>query len=133
MKYWPTTLTFPRDHDFFVGKGDGIYLHQFCRSDDDRAMHDHRSWNVSIPLSGRYIEVMPGGQKLRHPFRPVFRRATALHRVELLGISKVWSLFISGPKNREWGFQCPRGWVHWKKFVTQIPGGNSSGPGCDSV
>src|SRR5580704_9904819 len=33
-----------------------IYLHHFLRSDDDRALHDHPSWNVSILLKGEYTE-----------------------------------------------------------------------------
>ena len=30
-----------------------------------------------------------------------------------------WSLFITGPKVREWGFWCPRGWVDWMTFTGQ--------------
>jgi hypothetical protein len=34
-----------------------IYLHHFLHSDDDRALHDHPWWNVSILLrSGSYVE-----------------------------------------------------------------------------
>src|SRR5271156_1916144 len=33
-----------------------IYLHHFLRSDDDRALHDHPSWNISFILEGAYTE-----------------------------------------------------------------------------
>ena len=41
-----------------------------------------------------------------------------------------WSLFITGPKLRTWGFWCPKGWMHWEKFVKVVPGGNEIGAGC---
>jgi hypothetical protein len=40
-----------------------------------------------------------------------------------------WSLFITGPRRREWGFWCPKGFVHWKKFVDMKNPGEV-GPGC---
>lgn len=27
-----------------------------------------------------------------------------------------WTIFITGPKVRDWGFACPQGWVHSKIF-----------------
>lgn len=115
-----------------------IYLHQFRRSDDDRALHDHPWINVSIVLRGAYLEHKASGEvRLRKPWRPwapwrlTFRRATALHRIELIAGSPVWSLFLTGPTVREWGFACPQGWKHWRAFVTERPGGNSRGAGCD--
>lgn len=29
------------------------------------------------------------------------------------------TIFITGPKVREWGFRCPQGWRHWKEFVSK--------------
>ena len=31
----------------------------------------------------------------------------------------LWSLFITGPVIREWGFHCPNGWRHWKQFTVR--------------
>lgn len=79
----------------------------------------------------------------------VFRKATHKHRIELyrygqcehkhhvkendcgaIEIIPAWTLFITGPKIREWGFWCPQGFVHWEKFTT--PGDSSTvGKGCD--
>ncbi len=114
-----------------------IYLHCFRRSDDDRALHDHPWVNLSILLRGSYREHLPGGVvKLRKPWRPwafwrlPIRLATAAHRVELIEGQPVWTIFITGPKVRVWGFHCPRGWIPWTDFVELRPGGNSVRDGC---
>lgn len=41
-----------------------------------------------------------------------------------------WTLFITGPKIREWGFHCPNGWRHWREFVEETDHGNI-GRGCE--
>jgi hypothetical protein len=125
-----------------------IYLHQFLRDDDDRALHDH-PWgsNCSVLLDGRYIEVLfrrepvhgdplpPQTRVVRRPGWLVFRRAATAHRVELFRDAEgrpmpVWSLFLTGPMLRSWGFWCPAGrWVHWRSF-TAGPRGEVVGAGC---
>lgn len=134
-----------------------IYLHQILRNDDDRALHDHPWWNVSIILNGGYFEHMPHGVKWRRRFIPIFRHARAAHRLELafrrpkkfkhpimlsdlrknfknsLALQPCWPLFITGPKIREWGFHCPCGWKHWRDFVGVRDGeakGDERGEGC---
>lgn len=122
-----------------------IYLHKILRDDDDRALHDHPWWNVSILLRGAYREVMPDlsrrptpyariadlptRAKLRRAGSIVFRRATASHRLEVAK-GPVWSLFITGPVIREWGFHCPRGWRYWRDFVASNDPG-AVGRGCE--
>ncbi len=113
-----------------------VYLHHFRRSDDDRALHDHPWWNVSLLLRGRYREHMPHGVRTRRPGVPVYRHAEASHRIDLLrdeaGIEQaVWSLFITGPKVREWGFWCPKGWRHWRDFTNPADDGATVGRGCN--
>jgi hypothetical protein len=126
--------------------GFNMYLHNFLSSDEDRALHDHPWWNISIILYGTYFEHMPknienwknGNRekivKKRYPFIPVYRSAETIHRIELLknpdGTEKnVWTLFITGPKVRDWGFWCPFGFRHNNKFLD--PSGLKTGPGCD--
>jgi hypothetical protein len=64
----------------------------------------------------------------------VFRRGVSRHRIELPiingGLSYCWTLFITGPRYREWGFWCPQGFVHWKKF-TSPHDSQVTGKGCD--
>ena len=123
-----------------------VYYHRIMRSDADRALHDHPwPFNISILLDGSYVEVTPAD---RHdPAGPVQRRrydegavlvrmgGTYAHRLELLGDRFCRTLFITGPRVREWGFWCPRGWKHWKEFTAFNSTGDSRivGPGCGEV
>jgi hypothetical protein len=112
-----------------------VYLHHFLRSDDPRALHDHPWWNISLVLRGGYLEYMNKGARryiprYRGPGAIVFRRATTAHRIELFAGRPAWSLFITGPRVRDWGFHCPQGWRHWAAFTK--PGAPGEvGPGCD--
>jgi len=111
-----------------------VYLHNQLRDDDDRAMHDHPSDNVSMIIKGGYRELTPMGEYLRGPGDIITRRGPELHRLVLhrRGDRPVpsWSLFIMGATYREWGFQCGDRWVHWKEFCD--PGNTGlAGRGCD--
>ena len=107
-----------------------IYLHKFLRDDDDRAMHDHPWYSVSLLVKGQYIEQTDAGRKLFKVPRIIFRSATYKHRIELIDNKPTWTIFITGPMIREWGFHCPKGWVHWKSFVSKNDKGKT-GKGCD--
>lgn len=130
-----------------------IYLHQFLRDDDDRALHDHPWAWCSILLRGSYIEhtIEQGGIHRR-----LLREAPSIkvsgprraHRVELIKKTAreasvwcithapkplpCWTLFITGPRVRAWGFHCPeRGWVHFRDFTDPTNTGKT-GRGCDA-
>ena len=112
------------------------YLHLFLRSDDDRALHDHPWANVSILLRGGYVEhrISAGGIHTRThrkagdwTIRPSGKIA---HRIELTD-GPCWTLFLTGPLYRKWGFHCPdQGWIYWKRFVGDDIG--EIGKGCDA-
>lgn len=170
---WPRTLSVPRPADFIImqsgkpymhrwwviprNKIFNIYLHKIVQSDDDRALHDHPWWNVSILLKGGYYEHTPHRVYWRTAGGIYFRKATASHRLELdtrhcrlfhgganatedqalaceeYDILPCWSLFITGSKIREWGFHCKTGWRHWREFTGVKEGearGDEAGPGC---
>jgi len=98
-----------------------IYLHQFKRSDHD-VLHDHPWWfNISILLKGTYTEMMTGGRS-RVLSAPCFklRIGCAPHSVQLTH-GDVWTLFITGPKYRIWGFLCPKGWLPFYEFKKYQP------------
>lgn len=40
-----------------------------------------------------------------------------------------WTLFVTGPRIRNWGFHCPNGWVRWEAFTPPADKG-SVGRGC---
>lgn len=138
------------------------YLHNFLRSDDDRALHDHPWHWVSLLLRGNYIEhtIAAGGvhrQRLRHTGGVKVCGPTAAHRVEVITASSphapavirnraaigliehdaplpCWTLFITGPRVRDWGFHCPlQGWIPWQRFTRAGVDGKPGemGPGCE--
>lgn len=115
-----------------------IFVHQFLASDDDRALHDHPWWSWSLLLKGTYVEhtIEEGGIHLRITYTPGsfhFRRGRFAHRIEIVPHKHpcCWTLFITGPRYREWGFHCPeQGWVHWKRFTSPADKGQI-GAGCD--
>lgn len=123
LRWW----VIPRNRFF------NIYLHKILRDDEDRALHDHPWWNLSIVLRGGYQEITPAGRFWRGPGSLVLRRATAAHRLVMPvrdgGIRFCWSLFITGPVIRAWGFHCPQGWRHWKEFTAPNAKGQI-GKGC---
>lgn len=113
-----------------------VYLHRFMRSDDDRALHDHPWSNLSILLRGTYTEhtIAPGGINVRHERRAgqwkLRLLGTFAHRIELTH-GECWTLFITGPRYRQWGFHCQSaGWVPWQKFTAPGKPGET-GKGCE--
>lgn len=114
-----------------------IYLHKFLRSDDDRALHDHPWANCSILLRGTYTEhtIAAGGINRREVLHTGALRVRwtgrIAHRVELHD-GACWTLFVTGPRYRAWGFHCPeQGWIHWERFTAPDDKG-AIGAGCES-
>lgn len=148
---WPFVGIASRPADFAIGGHDNpyclrwwviprnrwfnVYLHRFLRDDDDRALHDHPWDNCSITLRTGYDEVTEKGTYRRLPHRAYFRKAETSHRVVLVRDAtgqpiQSWSLFITLRVRREWGFHCPKGWRHWKEFVSERDAG-AIGKGCE--
>lgn len=141
-----------RRPDFMIGGGDdtyllrwfliprnsifNVYVHCFLRSDDDRALHDHPWINCSILLFGKYTEhqISQGGIHTHTVRRAgdwhIRWSGKIAHRIELTH-GTCWTLFITGPRYREWGFHCPeQGWIPWKRFTKKDDAGEI-GKGCE--
>lgn len=142
MQAWAESLMASRAPDFVIGDDylrrwyviprngwSNIYLHDIRRSDDDRALHDHPWRNTSLLLLGSYIEHTPEGSFTRTAGDVISREAEALHRLEVIPGERAISLFMTGPKVREWGFDCPNGWVPWQEF-TDPSDSSQTGRGC---
>jgi hypothetical protein len=142
MRAWADSIM-ARTPDFVIGndylrrwwiiprnEGCNVYLHHILHSDDDRALHDHPWANTSYLLAGSYVEVTPDGEFVREAGCIVQREATDAHRLIIPDGGGAVSLFITGPKIREWGFHCPNGWRHWKEFVAAADKGQV-GRGCE--
>lgn len=94
-----------------------VYLHKTTGSDTDRALHDHPWINCSVVLRGGYIEVLETRRVWRRTGSIVFRRSVTPHRIVLpRGQIETWSLFVTGPAIREWGYRLPNGWCQWQSF-----------------
>lgn len=112
-----------------------LFLHKFLRDDDDRALHDHPWWFISIVLWGGYREITETWSsvsrytgKNRWAGSVAFRKATHKHRVVLLK-NPTWTLILTGPRIRTWGFWCPKGFIPWQEFSkSENPG--EVGKGC---
>lgn len=150
-----------RDPDFVIGgatpyllrwwlvprnKIFNVYLHVMLRDDDDRALHDHPWSSLSLLLgsvqdggfrkSGVLWEVFSAGNGLITQRRItagalVYRSARFAHRL-VVPQAGVMTIFVTGPRVREWGFWCERGWRHWEEFTAARDGRPGSiGKGCD--
>lgn len=106
-----------------------IFLHEFIRDDDDRALHDHPWWSLSLSLQGRLIEIQRSGRREIPPGSLIFRTGRFAHRLIVPEPGSL-TLFLTGPRYRQWGFHCSNGWRSWKIFCA--PGDKSRvGRGCD--
>lgn len=98
----------------FRSKPFAVYLHELCRSDEDRALHDHPWTFISIILSAGYIEHTTKGARRYRPGSILYRPAEWQHRLEL--DKPAWTLVFRFRRRREWGFICPAGWLAWFEF-----------------
>jgi hypothetical protein len=106
-----------------------IFLHKFLKSDPDD-VHDHPWPYATLILKGGYWEWIPHfdtvGRKIgeyqvwRGPGSFRINRATSYHRIELdSSVESCWTLFMPGPKQRDWGFLVRNKWVQWEQYLKQ--------------
>ena len=105
-----------------------VFLHKFLKSDPDD-VHDHPWPYATLILKGGYWEWIPifdsVGRKtgeIQHWRGPGHFRtcsATSYHRIELDPNITAWTLFMPGPKQREWGFLVKNNWVQWQEYLQQ--------------
>ena len=98
--------------------GKRIFIHRFMSSDPDRGLHDHPwSWAFSLILAGGYNEIIKCNDDY---VGIVYRSAPALnklngerfHRIlmEPENFGKTWSMFVHGPRVKDWGFMEYTAW-----------------------
>lgn len=93
-----------------------VRIHHWVGFDDQRAPHDHPWDNITCVLAGRLVEYSAAfGVAELGPGDVVCRRAADPHRIELAG-DDAWTLFVTGPIVRRWGFHTDTGWVHWRRW-----------------
>ena len=117
-------------------RGWQLALHKILRSDDERALHDHRGDNWSFILREGYYEVLshawqlPVGKR-RKPGHLYFRVAEQPHRLVLTGHKPCWTLWLRAPERRRWGFHCQNGWRDAEEYLRSENGRSIVGKGCD--
>lgn len=139
FRFWETGRVVHRSGAVSIYSLLSARIHHILRSDMDRALHDHPWWYITIILKGGYYEVTPvDGPRPRRamkfntmrsgelksyyrkwygPGSIRFARAKQQHRLEIPKGATAWTLFIHGPKCREWGYQVPaKGWVHNEEY-----------------
>jgi hypothetical protein len=114
---------FLKDRDTFPFN---IFLHKFLKSDPDD-VHDHPWPYFTIILRGGYWEWIPEfngqGEKIgetahwRGPGSFRWCSADSYHRIELDPNVTAWTLFMPGPKQRDWGFLVRNRWVQWEEYL----------------
>ena len=105
-----------------------IFLHKFLKSDPDD-VHDHPWPYATLVLKGGYWEWIPHfdtvGRKTgeyqvwRGPGHFRVSKARSFHRIELDPDITAWTLFMPGPKQREWGFMVRNQWIQWEEYLKQ--------------
>jgi len=102
-----------------------VFLHKFLKGDPDD-VHDHPWPYATLILKGGYYEWIPqfnpdgtkSGEirKWRGPGH--FRTCSpeSYHRIELADGVTAWTLFMPGPKRRDWGFLVQDRWVPHEQY-----------------
>lgn len=85
-----------------------IRLHHWLAPDDDRFFHDHPWSFLTFVLRGGYTDRSPSGTEHLGSGAIRFRNAEHQHTV-YPDPGGAWTLVLTGPKMRSWGF-----WVRGK-------------------
>lgn len=81
-----------------------IYLHQLDAPEwHPVGCHDHPWWFITFLLRGGYLEYNGKSLKRRYAGQILYRPADYHHDVTT-PYGRSWSLIITGPKSRNWGF-----------------------------
>lgn len=103
------------------------YVHLYVGDDPQPWTHDHPWPSLSLCLRGTLHEHArdrrgrPRGTTIA-PGTLACRGARFAHRLELTS-SIALTLFLAGPRVREWGWHLPRGWVPWHEISGVDPDG----------
>lgn len=105
-----------------------VFLHKFLKGDPDD-VHDHPWPYATVILKGGYYEWVPEfdlqGKKIsetrhwRGPGHVRLSKSTSYHRIELKSDITAWTLFMPGPKKRDWGFLVNNRWIQHEQYLKQ--------------
>lgn len=86
-----------------------VRIHKWLGPDDRRYFHDHEWWYVSWIVKGSYMELTPGWFQFHLRERWSVKYYPATHQHTIVPTSNTWTILLTGPKVRNFGF-----WVNGK-------------------
>ena len=109
LRIWESTLA----------SGITARIHHILRPDSDRCQHDHPWGFFRYIIKGGYVEECGAEKQLvaRRPGELDFCPPHFRHRILYLPRGGSWSLVITGPHVRPWGFYTAQGWMSCGDFV----------------
>lgn len=93
-----------------------IRVHKWVASDDLRALHDHPYCFITFILRGSYYDISKVKTEKLTAGCIRYRPATYQHAVQLAGTMPCWSLVLSGPFIRQWGFWLNNKFIRREKY-----------------
>lgn len=100
----------------------GIFVHKLCRSDHERALHDHPWTFFSLVLRGGYLEVTeqvgtyPVAKLWRGVGSLAYRPASWRHRVVIPSGRPAWTFVVVFKRVRVWGFWPLGRFCRWFQY-----------------
>ena len=96
-----------------------VYVHKFIGDDKSLHVHDHPWWFCSVLLKGSLAETELTDDNCYvttriWKFLPRFYPATFKHRILLMGDKPAWTIVVTGPRRRIWGFHNRQGLVKYQ-------------------
>lgn len=96
-----------------------LVLHKCVKSDAD-GLHDHPwNWKSKILEGGYWEHLADKSSTYRGPSGWRSCKSTDYHRLVLpYKGAESWSLFLMGPKTKDWGFlDRDENWVQWEEYI----------------
>lgn len=95
-----------------------IFIHKIMKSDTDD-LHDHPWWYFTFILKNFYVEEFIDSVKTRSRWSFRISNPRKLHRIVVDESRPPVTLFIRGPKIRDWGFVKDGKWIFFKKYLQE--------------
>jgi hypothetical protein len=95
-----------------------IRLHHWLHSDDNRAFHDHPFNFITFVLWGGYTDKGPDKDEIMNAPKISYRPANHMHTVQV-NPGGCWTLLLTGPQIRKWGFWNGKKWKKSNKYFLE--------------
>lgn len=80
--------------------------------------HDHPWAFLSVVVRGWYVEEFPDGDRVRRGWLSwAWRSERMVHRVAEVSPGGAWTIVLTGPRRKSWGFLALSHWVPWREIV----------------